>query len=276
MLRPDRRALLRTGLALGTDALLAQSAQAAGAHAQPAPWTGPVTFSEDFNNLDVTAWGPGSRWIAHTPWAGDFGDAAFMDPQPGVPFAVKDGVLAIEARKGADGRWRSGLLSSTDAKGNGFSQRYGYFETRMKLPKGPGVWPAFWLASVPGLGDGVEIDVFEYYGVAPSRFSSAWHVWPGDKTRKPRNALTWTHTRRPIPETWHTFGVEVSPKTLKFYFDRHMVQTMPCPPEHDRPLGLLLNLALGSGWPVDKTRNPSRLLVDYVRVHAPTASERDR
>jgi hypothetical protein len=24
----------------------------------------------------------GGRWIAHTPWAGDFGDAAFTDPHP--------------------------------------------------------------------------------------------------------------------------------------------------------------------------------------------------
>lgn len=84
-----------------------------------------LTFDEDFRGpLSVSAWGPGTRWIAHTPYAGDFGDAAFADPGPDSPFAIEDGVLRIEARK-ANGRWRSGLLSSVDAKGEGFSQTFG-------------------------------------------------------------------------------------------------------------------------------------------------------
>jgi len=31
---------------------------------------------------------------------------------------------------------------------------------------------------------------------------------------------------------------------------------------------LLVNLALGSGWPIDKTPNPSYMYVDYVRAYA--------
>ena len=112
------------------------------------------TFTEDFNDLKVSAWKimGDSRWIAHTPWAGDFGDAAFTDPKPDFPFTVKDGVLRIEARKEANGKWRSGLLASADAWNGGFAQMYGYFEARIKLPKGPGTWPAFWF-SESGPGD---------------------------------------------------------------------------------------------------------------------------
>src|SRR5271155_2485397 len=45
-----------------------------------------LTFSEDFRGpLQVTPWGP-SRWIAHTPWNGDFGDARFADPIANFPF----------------------------------------------------------------------------------------------------------------------------------------------------------------------------------------------
>ena len=51
------------------------------------------TFVEDFEDFDVSAWGPGSRWIAHTPWAGDFGDAEFVDPQPDFPFSNRTGLL---------------------------------------------------------------------------------------------------------------------------------------------------------------------------------------
>src|SRR5258707_7856641 len=87
-----------------------------------------LTFDENFDTLDVSPWGPGTRWIAHTPWNGDFGDAGFVNPRPGFPFTIADGVLRIEARRGTDGKWRSGLLASTDPNGNGFKQRYGYFE----------------------------------------------------------------------------------------------------------------------------------------------------
>ena len=101
-----------------------------------------VTFEDDFKYLDVSAQGPDTRWIAHTPWNGDFGDAAFDDPGPLGPFTASRDGLAITARKEADGRWHSGLLSSMDKDGpgqHGFAQRYGYFEIRTKLPDGPGV-----------------------------------------------------------------------------------------------------------------------------------------
>src|ERR1700751_6012540 len=106
-----------------------------------------LTFDEEFNDLNISARSPNTRWTAHTPWNGDFGDAAFMDPRPGFPFVVENGILRIEARKGEDGKWRSGLLSSRSADGfdaPGFAQQWGYFEIRAKLPAGPGVWPAFW------------------------------------------------------------------------------------------------------------------------------------
>lgn len=74
-----------------------------------------LTFAEEFNNhLSVSAWGPGTTWIAHTPWNGDFGDATFVDPDKDFPFRVAGSRLIIEARKFSDGRFRSGLLASAD------------------------------------------------------------------------------------------------------------------------------------------------------------------
>jgi hypothetical protein len=74
-------------------ALLAMAPFLLSGNLHPAPATGSIdlshyrlTFAEDFNDLSVSPWGDGhSRWIAHTPWAGDFGDAAFTDPEPGFP-----------------------------------------------------------------------------------------------------------------------------------------------------------------------------------------------
>jgi hypothetical protein len=70
--------------------------------------------------------------------------------------------LNIIARKGPDGKWVSGLLSSVDAAGHGFAQSNGYFEARMKMPPGPGVWPAFWLGSNNAGDYSAEIDIVEY------------------------------------------------------------------------------------------------------------------
>jgi hypothetical protein len=147
-----------------------------------------LTFSEEFDELSVSPLGPNTRWIAHTPWAGDFGDASFADPRKGIfPFTIDNGILRIEARKNEDGKWESGLLASADGHGGGFSQQYGYFEMRAKLPKGKGVWPGFWLHTIedPKAKSKVEFDITEYYGHDPSRYRSAVHTWffnPADDT----------------------------------------------------------------------------------------------
>lgn len=230
------------------------------------------TFTEDFNDLKVSPWKIGdSRWIAHTPWNGDFGDAGFANPQPDFPFTVKDGVLRIEARKGADGKWRSGLLASVDHGNDGFSQMYGYFEARMQLPKGPGTWPAFWIGETrppdtpPGMS--LEIDVIEFYGHAPDIFHSGFLLW---------DAVHNTHTGGHHMETvvpsgsldagFHTFGVEVEKDFMTYYYDRNQIWQAPTPAEHKFPLMILVNLALGSGWSIENTPNPSYLDVDYIHV----------
>lgn len=234
-----------------------------------------LTFQEEFDGpLDVSAWGPGTRWIAHTPWAGDFGDARFADPRPGFPFTIRDGILRIEARKDENGKWSSGLLASNDPRGNGFSQQYGYFEIRTKLPPGPGVWPAFWLCSsydrtdkTAGKDGSVEIDVFEYYGRTPSSFTTTIHVWQPKPHRSEGSTIT---TKANEPSTgFHTYGCRIDPQRITMYFDGIEVWQGKTPPQHNKPLMILLNLALGPGWPIDKTPNPSVMEVDYVRVYAP-------
>lgn len=226
-----------------------------------------LIFAENFNKLDVSAWGPGTRWIAHTPWNGDFGDAQFVDPQPGFPFTIKAGVLRIEARKGSDGKWRSGLLSSVDSSGVGFSQQYGYFEMRAKLPPGPGVWPAFWLSSIKAPEPGVEIDALEYYGQFPSGYHMNTHVWSDGRDIR-HESFTTAVPSGALSSGFHDYGVSVEPDQIAFYFDRKEVASAETPPEHRRPLGILLDLALGSGWPIDQTLNPSFMDVEYVRVYS--------
>ncbi|ARQ59676.1 glycoside hydrolase family 16 protein [Rhizobium sp. MC63] len=228
-----------------------------------------LTFDESFDSLDVSPWGEkSSRWIAHTPWNGDFGDARFTDPAPGFPFTTDQGILKIEARKEADGTWRSGLLSSVNPKGEGFSQQFGYFEARMKLPPGKGVWPAFWLIGLDRSKYTAEIDVLEYYGRAPYEFSMGFHIWRQSQGGQNSTGGYWKTVEDGILNSeYHTYGVDIQADRTTFYLDRQYLWSFETPKEFHMPFYPLVNLALGSGWPIDETPNPSILLVDYIHVY---------
>ncbi|BAT61486.1 endo-1,3-1,4-beta-glycanase ExsH [Variibacter gotjawalensis] len=226
-----------------------------------------IAFDEQFDSLSVSPWGPGTRWIAHTPWNGDFGDAKFVNPREGFPFTTKDGILRIEARRNESGKWESGLLASVDRAGNGFSQKYGYFEVRAKFPAGKGLWPAFWLIGIDRSTHTSEIDVVEHYGHAPERYTASVHVWD---RKEPKKSST-VHKRVSVKagslyEDFHTYGVLIDEQWTRFFFDRQEVWRNPTPEQHRQPMYVLVNLGLGAGWPLDEAPHSAEMLVDYVRV----------
>src|SRR5262249_1870267 len=144
----------------------------------------------------------------------------------------------------------SGLLSSVDANGNGFAQSRGYFEARMKMPPGPGVWPAFWLVADQNNQNPsytAEIDIVEYYGQLPDRYEVDLHLWPKSAELEPQGqGAVITVPPDSLAATFHTYGVEILRSEIVFYFDRHEVQRMPATPAMGQPMGLLIGLALGS------------------------------
>jgi Glycosyl hydrolases family 16 len=91
-------------------------------------------------------------------------------------------------------------------------------------------------------------------------------------TRMHRFRGIWSTARpsRTCPsEQFHTFGVRVAPDIITFYLDSRAVWQVDTPQELQRPPFPLIDLALGSGFPIDKTPNPSVLLVDYVHMFEP-------
>jgi beta-glucanase (GH16 family) len=226
-----------------------------------------LTFNEEFDTLDVSAWGPGTRWISHTPWSGDFGGARFADPDENSPFSIDSGILRIEATRDEAGNWRSGLLASVDRKGIGFSQKYGYFEIRAQLPEGAGVWPAFWLVGKDRSKATAEIDVLEYYGDKPGAYSSVVHVWHknGEHYSKGNRNEVFAEAQ---PSDFHIYGVKVDKEFIRMYFDRKLVWTTQTQPEHRQRLFILLNLALVDGTSNIMTPDPSHMFIDYVRAYA--------
>ena len=233
-----------------------------------------MTFEDTFTTLDISPWGPGTRWIAHTPWNGDFGAARFADPEPGFPFTTGPRGLRIEARQEANGAWRSGLICSLPRDGpqaGGWGQAMGYFEIRTRLPTGAGVWPAFWLV---GVKDGIiaELDPMEFYGHAPDRYQIAAHVWDTRTPGAHRSLYTTGHTamlRRTysLNDRDNDFGVWIRDDWIIFYLNRQEMWRIPTREEFRWPMHILANLALGGGWPHEGLESPKFMQIAWIRAY---------
>jgi beta-glucanase (GH16 family) len=109
----------------------------------------------------------------------------------------------------------------------------------------------------------------EHYGVAPDKYESVMHVWPKDgRGRQYQERLVHSVPAGSLYNDFHTFGAAVEPDTTTFYLDRMAIARTPTPLEHRRPMFILVDLALGAGWPIDQTPNPSYMYVDYIRAYA--------
>jgi beta-glucanase (GH16 family) len=69
-----------------------------------------------------------------------------------------------------------------------------------------------------------------------------------------------------LEHDFHTYGVMIDAEHIVLYFDGVELHREKTPESVKTPLFPLVNLALGPGWPLDKTPNPSYMYVDYVRV----------
>ena len=69
-----------------------------------------------------------------------------------------------------------------------------------------------------------------------------------------------------LSEKFNTFGALIDPEWIRIYFNREQVWKTPTPPRFHQPMYILLDLGMGSGWPIDKAPNPAWMYVDYVKV----------
>jgi len=112
---------------------------------------------------------------------------------------------------------------------NSLSFEYGKLEAVMKMPRGEGTWPAFWLLSgneVHTLNKNFtkaerekqkfylrngEIDILEFYGKNPHVVTSTVHTYNGSSTEViPVNDVT---------HSFHKYGVELTPDVMYLTFD---------------------------------------------------------
>lgn len=158
-----------------------------------------------------------------------------------------------------------------------FEQAYGRFEASIKLPYGPGIWPAFWLLGsdieTVGWPNCGEIDIMEARGQQPNLIFGTVHGPGYSGGNSVSKSFGFANKRFDVD--FHLFAVEWGKNYLRFYVDDVLYQEIK--PENlsgrwvfDKPFFIILNVAVGGnyvGFPTSQTPFPQTMMIDYVRVY---------
>jgi len=242
-----------------------------------------LVWSDEFNSPDASPVDT-TKWVSESGgngWGNQ--ELEYYTARPENAFE-QGGNLVIkvlqEKYTGADGVTRDYTSARLKTLGK-FSQKYGRFEARIKIPEGQGIWPAFWM-----LGDDIgkvgwpkcgEIDIMENIGKEPAMVHGTIHG-PGYSGDKGISAPYSLPPDQHFANDFHLYAVEWEPKAIRFYVDDHLYATrtpadLPKGTKwvYAHPFFLLMNVAVGGGWPGNPdatTVFPQTMLVDYVRVYS--------
>lgn len=160
-----------------------------------------------------------------------------------------------------------------------FEVAYGRVEARIKVARGAGLWPAFWMLGTNldqvGWPRGGEIDIMEFVGRVPNEVFGTLHG-PGYSGGQSYGQIY--DLGMPVSDDFHVFAVEWQPDTITWFIDG--IPFFTATPDDpfmqgkewvfNHPFYLLLNVAVGGnfGGPVGPdTTFPQTTSVDYVRVY---------
>lgn len=254
-------------------------------------WT--QTFSKDFTTLPsicktfgsaTPGWMPCDFWNNH-----EWSNTNCYNVWPGIdtgynPFSIAMGsegvnILKITANRTPAGMsaggepYVSGMLTTCAGanypqnirSSTPFSQTYGYFECRAKLPTAvgttKGMWPAFWLMPANG-GGGAEYDIFEVLGNDPKTIYQTvhWNEWANHFGQI---------CEGPDTSTWHTYGFQWDANYIRWYVDD--VLTNIAVNRYNSAMYPMINLAVGGSWPGEPDANtvfPAAMQVKYLKAYS--------
>ena len=253
----------------------------------PAGYT--LAFNDEFNGTTLNR----KKWFTRYIYGGETSDHLNDEKQhyrDNDNHQVAGGVLSLVARKVSSAaeygmNYESGMIRSD------WTTRYGYFEARVKMPGGIGMWPAFWLnADVDEegrLGWPPEIDIFEFVNNGVEDRVNMVHQSVIRQTSTTAADLLYADTNFHannndyyagfnFNEGWHTIGCEWEPDRVTFYVDGVKTATRAYTWTYADgglagPAHILLNLAVGGSWAgrhgIDDSAFPQALQIDWVRAY---------
>ena len=267
------RLVLAIALVAVSPTLACRADQApAGSTAGPPPPLPPwrLVWHDEFDGtaLDTTKW---VRETGGNGWGN--GELEFYTNR--VENArVENGYLVIEARREAFGNQ---AYTSARLKTQGLGAwKYGRIEARIQIPRGQGLWPAFWMLgdNIPQVGWPAcgEIDIMENIGKEPGRVHGTVH----GPNYSGANGISsaYSLSTGAFADDFHVFAIEWQPNAIQWFVDSTLYKTvlpsdLPGPWVYDHPFFILLNVAVGGYWPGSPdttTVFPQTMRVDYVRV----------
>jgi beta-glucanase (GH16 family) len=239
-----------------------------------------LVWSDEFNQADLTPPDP-AKWgydVGGTGWGNN--ELEYYTSRTNNA-RIEGGQLVIEARQESSGG-RNYTSARLLTKGK-LSWTYGRIEARIKLPRGQGIWPAFWMMGTnidsvgwPTCG---EVDIMENIGREPATVHGTIHG-PGYSGANGIGGSAALTGGGAFADAFHVYGIEWSTNRIQWFVDGKpyfaaFKSSLPAGSQwvFNAPQFLLLNLAVGGDWPGNPdgtTTFPQRMLVDYVRVYAVT------
>jgi beta-glucanase (GH16 family) len=248
----------------------------------PAPAGWRMTFADEFD-------APQGQPPDQTKWGYDLGGHGWGNNElqcytNSTTNAFHDGnghlVIRAQREQATDDKGNTREYTSARILTKGkFSQTYGRFEARMQMPRGQGIWPAFWM-----LGDSIttkgwpacgEIDIMEFLGHDTMTAYTTLHG-PGYSGAESKSKPFKLTSGPSFSDGFHVFAAEWSPDRIDWFINGQLCHTRtPADVQGNEwvfntPHFMILNLAVGGNWPGvpnAETTFPQEFRVDYVRAY---------
>ncbi len=263
--------------AASSDSVSDMSGDMSGRGGSAVPSNYRMVFNDDFNgsSIDGSRWSSRYRW---GPWWTINGESQFYvdtlsEPDFGHnPFSFDGNNLIITAsptpddlRSRANNKpYLSGVLTTY----NKFRMRYGYVEMRARMPRGRGLWPAFWLLHQNDHENRPEIDVVEMLGHQTATTYQTYHHYTGGSLQ---STPSYQASGSDYANDFHTYGMRWEPGRIIWYVDGQETNRYENDNVASEDMYLLVNLAVGgwAGQPDGSTSFPASMTIDYIRAWTP-------
>jgi beta-glucanase (GH16 family) len=248
-----------------------------------------IVWDDEFNQPDGSSPDP-TKWTYNIGNNGGYGNAELEYYTSRTNNArIEGGQLVIEAdQESYGGQNYTSARMLTEGK---WSWAYGRMEARIKIPRGQGIWPAFWMlgtnidagVSWPTCG---EVDIMENIGKTSDQGTDHGTIH-GPQNGGDYNGGSGVGGTYTLPggaalaDNFHIYAVQWTPNQIQWFLDTNLFFTatpasLPSGGTwvFTQPQFLILNVAVGGQWPGNPdgtTVFPQQMLVDYVRVYQQTA-----
>jgi len=231
-----------------------------------------LAWSDEFNDAKLNT----AKWRRHTEEANTHDGGKMYRDQSEANSYLENGNLVIKGSKDGN-NYRSAKVSTSGS----MNFQYGYFEIRAKLPKGKGIWPAFWTNTIFTQAYS-EIDVFEMFGSSNNIHSTAHRWWMMDAGAGHEQMMNYVPAQRDYTlkngelfnNAYHTFGCEWTEDYLAFYLDGFKYTEIDIAAENmdvfHQPSYIIISMAVGLldiDPPDENTPWPALYEIDYFRLY---------